>query len=347
MTAITERTLIARLVADLPRSTHQLNRVHESDAELIRIPGSDTVLAITTDGVAEEIQAGLYSDPFLAGWMSVAVNASDLAAVGAEPLGMLVSESIPPDMPENDLARLQQGIGASASAHRLPILGGDTNASPTLQITGTAIGTLAERWTTRLGASVGDHAFASGPLGLGSAFAFAQLMRHGKEPVAYQPTARLPEGRVVARWASACIDTSDGAIAAFDELMRLNEVGIRLDRSIEQAMHPAALAVARAAGLPAWTMFAGPHGEFELLFTVSPGRRDSFLADAATIGWRPVELGRVVAEHQLVCRIDEAWCDIDTAHVRNLFGAVGGDPQRYLQGLLRSPPMAAASSTAS
>jgi len=338
MNTVTERALIARLVAGMPRSSHQLNRVHESDAELVKIPGTDTILAVTTDGIAEEITTGLYGNPYLAGWMSVTVNASDLAAVGAEPLGLLMSEAIPPDMNEEAVMRLQAGIGDAAKAHRLPVLGGDTNASPTLHLTGTAIGVVRDRWATRRGTRPGDRVFASGPLGLGSAFAFARLMSTSPAGVAYQPVARLPEGQVMARWATACIDTSDGAIAAFDELFQLNEIGILVHRPLEELLHPAALETARVAGLPPWMMLAGPHGEFELLFTVPRVHCEAFTADAAASGWDPIMLGDVVPQAGLAWREEDDWLEVDTTRIRNLFTAVGGDPQRYLEALLCTAP---------
>ncbi len=341
MNALTERELIGRLVAGMPRSSYQLNRVHQSDAELLRIPGTDVVLAVTTDGIVEEIAIGLYDDPYLAGWMGVTVNASDLAAVGAKPLGLLVSEAIPPGMKGEDVARLQAGIGDSAKAHRLPVLGGDTNASAGLHVTGTAIGVVRERWVTRCGTSPGDLVFASGPLGLGSAFAFARLMSASPTGVAYQPVARLPEGQVMACWATACIDTSDGAIAAFDELFQLNDVGVRVLRPLEELLHPVALAMAQGAGLPKWTMLAGPHGEFELLFTVPRVQCDVFLADAAMSGWEPILLGDVVPQAGLAWREEDDWLRVDTTRIRNLFAEVGGDPHRYLDALLSRVPVQA------
>ena len=90
MTAVVhENALVESLVRALPRSLDQANGLGESDAELLRLPGTDLLLAITTDAIVEEIEAGLYRDPYLIGWMTVMSSASDLAAVGADPLGIL------------------------------------------------------------------------------------------------------------------------------------------------------------------------------------------------------------------------------------------------------------------
>lgn len=340
MAPVTERALIERLVAGMPRSAHQVNRLHESDAELLRIPGTEVVLALTTDSVVEEITSGLYTDPYLAGWMAVTVSASDLAAVGAEQLGLLVSEALPPGMSAADVARLQAGIRDAARAHELPVLGGDTSASPSLQLTATAVGVVRTTSPlTRCGAQPGDRLFASGPLGLGAAFAFRQLLgapRGDGAPLRFQPVARLREGRLIARWASACMDTSDGAIATIDELMRINDVGVRLCVTWDRVLDPAAFATAVDAGLPPWTMLAGPHGEFELLFAIPSHRREAFCHEAAAMGWRPIELGDVVRDPGFSCRLGAAWHLFDTARIRNLFTAVHGDPRRYLTELVGS-----------
>jgi thiamine-monophosphate kinase len=338
MTHVNERVLIDRLAAGFARSPRQLNALHESDAELVRLPGGDTVLAVTTDVIVEEIAAGLYRDPYLAGWMIVAVNASDLAAVGAAPVGIVVSESLPPDMSGAALDDLQRGIRDAAKRHDLPLLGGDTNQAGILVLGATAVGTVpADRVLTRRGAEPGDRLFASGSLGIGTAFAFAALMRGdgGRgNAVPFQPVARLREGRCLPGIASACMDTSDGVIATLDELMRLNGVGVRWERPVVESLHPAAVATARSAGLPLWTMLAGPHGEFELLFTVPHVRCAALDAAASAIGWTPIALGVVTEEP--VCSLHDAteWLEIDTARIRNLFGDVAGDPDRFLRELL-------------
>lgn len=339
MTTILENALIERLAAGLPRSPHQLNRLRESDAELIHLPGTNIVLAVTTDGVVEEIEAGLYDDPYLIGWMAVMVNASDLAAVGAEPLGILLSQTLAPDLDDNFVARLQAGVREACTACGLNVLGGDTNFSDRLQMTATAIGTVTVgRPLTRRGCRPGDRLFASGPLGLGSAYALLKLVGdpHAAGPhVRYQPAARLSEGRLLRRFATCCMDTSDGVIPTLDELMGLNGVGFTLEIPVEELLHPGAVAVSKTSGMPPWMMLAGPHGEFELLFTVPAERCDGFIEAAVAIGWGPLEIGAVTSDAGLRISTEAGPAPLDTARVRNLFLEVDGDVEAYVAGLLR------------
>ena len=115
--SLLENQLLRQIGNPFPRSPEQRNQLLESDAELIRMADGST-LALTTDCIAEEIQTGLYSDPEHIGWMTVAVNMSDLAAVGARPLGLLLSESLPPGFPSEKLIALQNGIAADADFYR-------------------------------------------------------------------------------------------------------------------------------------------------------------------------------------------------------------------------------------
>jgi thiamine-monophosphate kinase len=334
---VLEHALIERVAGAFRGSPLQLNGRHESDAELLRLPGTEAVLALTTDLVIEEIASGLYRDPWLIGWMAVTVNASDLAAVGADPLGILTSLTLPPDPPDDLIAGLRAGIGAATEAYGLPVLGGDVNRAAALAVGGTAVGLVPDgRPLTRIGARPGDRLFTSGPVGLGGAFAFLRLVgRGGGQAFDYRPLARLREGALLRRFASCCMDTSDGLIPALDELTRRNRCGFELTGRWDDALHADARRVLCGAGLPPWLALAGPHGEFELVFAV-PAARVGPMRDAADAnGWAPIELGRVTGEAGVV-RPGPDCEPIDTTWVRNLYQEVAGNPAAYLSELLKS-----------
>jgi len=333
MTAVLEHFLIDRLAAALPRTPRQLNRIHESDAELVRLPGTDLILAVTTDALAEEIATGLYGDPAHIGWMLVMANASDLAAVGAEPLGLLLCESMPSGVAPAWVDALQRGIADAAVTVGLPILGGDTNTTAEVHLAATALGIVrGAPPLMRAGARAGDTLYTSGLLGAGGAFALARFVSDAA-PAPFRPVARLTEGRLLRGKATACMDTSDGAIATLDALMTRSAVGFRLDTPLERWTEPRAARAARAAGLQPWMLHAGPHGEFELLFTVPPEREAEVQAAAADIGWRPTRLGVAVREPELTMVFDGHPSTIDARRVRNLYARCGNDVRAYLAGL--------------
>jgi thiamine-monophosphate kinase len=338
MKHVLENSLIERLTQGFARNESQINGLQDSDAELLRLPGCDLVLALTTDSLAEELEVGLYRDPYLIGWMAVTVNASDLAAVGAEPVGVLLSETIPPDADDDFLAALQRGVSDACSASGLHVLGGDTNFSPRIHMSATALGVLADGpIMTRKGCRPRDAVFASGPLGLGSAFALTQFQSGSEDPpqnMMFKPRARVREGQMVRHWATSCMDTSDGVIPTLDQLVRLNDVGIKLAGKLEDILHPDALYAVRAADLPEWFLLAGPHGEFELLFTVPRESRERFSSTASALGWEPIEIGEIVKHQAVTMPIHGRQQEVDTTTIRNLFTEVRGDVNQYVAKLV-------------
>jgi thiamine-monophosphate kinase len=333
MNAIAENRLINLLAERFRRSPLQANGLHESDAELLRI-GPSTYLAATTDTLAEEIACGLYRDPYLIGWMAVMASMSDLAAVGARPIGMLISELIPRDASEMYLRSLQQGIQDACAKCETYIAGGDTNAGAQLSITGCAFGVVRGSRTPlgRLGCLPGDILFATGPLGTGNAFALAQFI--GGTGIAFRPVARLREGRLISSLASSRMDTSDGVLATLDQLMRLNGTGFDLDDGWERSCSPEALAVAAAHGVPPWLLLAGEHGEFELLFTLPEAREEQLLEHLAGTSCAPLRIGRVTTEPVITMPIRSERTPIDTARIRNIGNDHYGDVETYIAELM-------------
>lgn len=329
---VIENVMVRRRVEAFPRSPLQLNGLGESDAELVRLSGTGLLLAVTTDAIVEEIEVGLYRDPWLIGWMTIVASASDLAAVGADPLGVVLNQTLPPDLDPGWEMRLQTGIRRACSACDLFLLGGDSNSSDRIHMQSTAIGTVpTDEAMLRTGGRPGDHLFVSGSLGLGSVFAAEALAGPSDGPgLSFRPIARLREGQHIRTFASCCMDTSDGAIATLDELMLRNGFGVQLTRPVSELLHPAAAAWTERAGVPAWIPLAGPHGEFELVFSVPPTRLDSFRSAMSDAGILFLPLGIAREEPGLVLAPEDGSRRLETAAIRNLGPRAAEDPRRYV-----------------
>jgi thiamine-monophosphate kinase len=329
---VLENLRVERLAGGFPRSPLQRNGLGESDAELVRIPGTGLLLAITTDAIVEEIDTGLYQDPYLIGWMTIIACCSDLAAVGADPIGVLLNETLLAESDADFECRLQQGVRDACEACGVHLLGGDTNLSDRLHLGATGVGTVPEgEAMRRTGCRPGDHLYVTGTLGLGNAFAFDVLTggAGGIRP-GYQPVSRMPEGRLLRRFASACMDTSDGLVATLDELMRRSGFGLQLHSDSQELLHPVASALAHEAGIPGWVFLAGPHGEFELVYSVPPARLSSFLTAATVTGLTALELGTARAEPGLQLSNEDGGAWLDTAGMRNLAGETTLDIHRIV-----------------
>ena len=259
-----EHVFIQSLTQNFPRCPTQINKSYESDSELVQIKENNPLLAISTDSIVEEIETGLYSDPYLLGWMTVTVNASDLAAVGARPMGILLNQTFPKDPDPAFLKGLQKGIHEASCQYALPVLGGDCNFSKHPQMSATAIGIASQTPLTRLGVKAGDILASTGPCGIGNIFAFSKLFMK-EDTKFYRPQARLQEGQELCSQASACMDSSDGLLSTLEELGRLNNVGFHLQAPYSKLVHSQ---IKQYPQLNPFLCLAGHHGDFELIFTM-------------------------------------------------------------------------------
>lgn len=334
---ILEALRINRIAKHFLRAPHQFNKIHEADAELVDLgDSSENYLAVTTDALVEEVASGLYDNPHLIGWMLATVNFSDLAAVGADPLGLLIALSFPPTQGEEFMARLSGGISDACRQLRTFVLGGDTNEGSALFLSGCAVGLVPkEACLTRIGAKQGDKLYLSAAAGLGSAYGFLKLFKPD-DPIPeefYRPRAKLDEGKILRAFASCCMDTSDGVLYTVDTLMRLNRCRIVLDDDWEKVIHPLALRVCREQKLPPWLALASVHGEFELCFTIPPEQEKSFSEEAAKNGWHAVLIGEVIEGQGVSIRTKGRLVPIPTGLIRNLSETASSDPREYIRQL--------------
>ena len=329
---VVENRRLTRWADLLPRAPDQRGEVHETDAELVEL-GDGRLLALTVDTVCEEIRLGLYRDPRTAGRLAVTAALSDLAAVGAEPLGLLLSVTLPSADADAVQDAVARGVAQAASAAGTFVLGGDTNEGDDLSVGCTAAGTVPRGSELgRLGISSGDLLFSAGPLGLGAALAASTLLAYGalRSEDELAPPPRIAQGIALRGVASAAMDTSDGLVATCDQLARLNGVALHLTRPPEELLHPRAREVARSLGLPPLALLAAAQGEQELVFAVPPERLAALQAAAVRLSWTPIPIGRAESGSGVVVN----GTSFDGARARSLLGACGRDLGAYAAALV-------------
>lgn len=338
LNAIMENRLLDRWGSVLSRCPDQVNRMHEADSELVPLPGGDFLLALTVDTIAEEIALGFYQDPETIGWMGATVSLSDLAAVGADPLGLLASVTVPVDAGPDFQEGVARGLDASCRRVGTYVLGGDTNFGDRAVITTCAAGVVPRpEVLTRIGCRPGEVVYVTGALGTGAAAAGRVLFDLPPDLYAerdYRPVARVAEAQRLKRFATCCMDTSDGLIAALDQLSRLNGIGFELRTPLSDLLEPRALAISIQMALPALMMLATPHGEFELVFTVPACEQQDFEAQSRAHGFTPLIIGNTLEEPGIRVAGERPYV-VDGARIRNLLQETGGDLKRYLAELSR------------
>jgi thiamine-monophosphate kinase len=204
------------------------------DAAIVRAP-PETETVITTDVLAEGVHFFPDVDAASLGHKSLAVNLSDLAAMGAEPAWFLLNLTLPePDT--SWLRRFTEGMFALARDHNIQLIGGDTARGP-LAVGITAIGLIpAGAGLLRSGARPGDSICVTGALGdaaLALAARRGKLSLRAEEIVATgerldRPIPRVREGLQLRDLASSAIDVSDGLLADLGHVLEASGVGARL-----------------------------------------------------------------------------------------------------------------------
>jgi len=234
---IGERALISRLLTRLPRPSPSLLIGPGDDAAIVR-PGRAALQVLTTDALVEHVHfSRAWASPESIGHKALAVNLSDLAAMGALPRWALLSLVLPPDTPLAFVDGLVDGLSALATLHGVTVAGGNVTRSPgPVVIDVTAGGEVAQRkFITRAGAHPGDELWISGSIG-GAHAALAMLSADEVPGPAlaerlHRPTPRVRLGAAIAahRAARGLIDLSDGLGAAVTQLAEASGCGARID----------------------------------------------------------------------------------------------------------------------
>jgi len=188
---------------------------------------------------------------------------------------------------------------------------------------------------TRVGCRVGDAVFVSGGVGTGNAMGLVRLAKLPEELFPekfYRPIARIKEGQLVRKFATCCMDTSDGLLITLDQLLRINNLGFVVKAGWDKILTPEVFELCERAKIPHWFMAAGIHGEFELVFTIPSKRVNLFLQVAEEVGFHPIQMGIVQQKPDLEFVLpSRKIIEIDMAPLRNLWPKVGIDLGHCIQ----------------
>lgn len=270
------------------------------DCALLGPHGPHEVLAVSTDLLLEGRHFFPDADPASVGHKSLAVNLSDLAAMGARPRAFTLALALPePD--EAWLAAFCEGLFALADSHRCELVGGDTTRGPrTLCIT--VFGTVAPASALRRDAAQpGDDLWVSGALG---AAALAVHERNAGRPLPADDPARRrldrPEPRIalgleLRHVARAAIDLSDGLLGDLGHIVERSRVGAEIDWP---AVPVSACLDGRPDVLRRQLALAGGD-DYELLFTAAPENRVAIEAIGGRLELPLARIGRIAADSQI------------------------------------------------
>lgn len=291
------------------------------DAAVTRVPAGQCVVT-TTDTLVEGVHFLAETSPEAIAHKAIAVNLSDLSAMGAEPAWISLSISLP-SIDENWVKAFSEKIHSLSHYFSFQLIGGDTVQGP-LSITVTAQGFIPDdNQITRSGAKAGDWILVTGCLGdagLGLDLLRGKIAVSNPEHAIYlkerhwMPTPRVLAGTILRRIASSCIDISDGLLQDLGQVISRSEVGalVHLDK----------LPISEELGkniddvMQAITYAATAGDDYELLFTVSEEQRVHIETSLASYNIPVTCIGQITgAKGKLDLRLDEQPFEFASDHL--------------------------------
>jgi thiamine-monophosphate kinase len=313
--AVGEFDLIARIAAR-SRSRPDVLLGIGDDAALLASPPAGEALCVCVDTLNAGVHFPAETAPFDIGWKALAVNLSDLAAMGAIPRWATLALSLPsPDPAFVDA--LIDGLLSLAEQHDVALVGGDTTRGP-LSLTVQAIGSVAPaKALRRAAAQAGDALYVSGALGDAAAglallqgriacghAAVAETLRARLD----RPTPRIALGRALAGVARAGIDVSDGLLADLGHVLQASGVGAEID--LDALPTSDALRALQPQDEARWPLQLAGGDDYELLISGDPARIEALPAFARG---ELTRIGRLRGEPGLTLVRGGQPCDYATA----------------------------------
>jgi thiamine-monophosphate kinase len=295
---LTEFELIERYFRDCGAARSDVIAGVGDDAALLTVP-PDIELVAATDTLVAGVHFPEGSPAASIGHRALAVNLSDLAAMGARATWALLALTIPA-AEEVWLGEFAAGLGTLARAHRVALVGGDTTRGP-LTVTVQLLGTVPRGCALRRGGGqAGDALFVSGTPGDAAAGLALEQGRLSAPPEALTylrerfllPTPRMALGEGLRAYASACIDVSDGLLGDAAKLAQASHTGVE----ISFAELPVSEPLVRAVGEEqARTLALTGGDDYELLFAVHPEKVAAMLTDLPPQRWGYSRIGALRA----------------------------------------------------
>lgn len=215
------------------------------------------------------------------GFKSVTVNVSDLAAMGAEPLGFLLSLAIPKDLEVDSFKQIIEGVLSACDHYSIPLIGGDTNEAYEIIISGTALG-LSDNPLMKDTYEIGDLIAVTGDIGLAALGFELETLDNIYTKKSLKPEARIREGLILKDFASSATDITDGLASELYEIKRdgfgfvIFEEFLGITDEYKQ--------ISEKLNLDYLDLILHVGEDFELLFTISKENLEKLPIDCKVIG---------------------------------------------------------------
>ena len=260
-----EKTIIEKINLIMPRSHKIINKVFESDSEILQF-GAEKVL-FSMDEFSKEDFFCEY-DAFTLGWNCSIAAIADILASGGTPV--FYAHSLTSPWPDDFISEFCKGAAEILKVYNTGFIGGDFGIAEEWRYTASVIGKVdEEKFLLRSTAKIGDIIYLTGKAGSGNLQAFMNLnnIKDNVKLNSLKFNLRFSESQIIKKIATACIDTSGGIFNAVNIIADFCGAGFILENI---PLIDEGILLAKSYNLPEIILALGECGEYELLFTVSP-----------------------------------------------------------------------------
>jgi thiamine-monophosphate kinase len=290
-----ETEIIASLLKNFEKSSLHKNEFFHSDSEIINIGNHDYLISI--DSYSDEDHFRL-NDPFTLGMNLASCTLSDIFACGGKPLFFCNSLNAENEWSTDYINSISKGVSGILKRCGAAFIGGDFGFCGNWNYTGVVIGQ-SQRIVTRKGALPDDIIYLTGEIGPGNFEAASVLTGTGsKENDIFDRTPvifplRLDAASLISKYATSCIDTSDGLLRSLSIISQINNCGFNISHI---PYFQSGLEWAKKMQMPKECLAFGECGEYELLFTVKAADENELLRDARRSGDSLFRIGNITED---------------------------------------------------
>jgi thiamine-monophosphate kinase len=275
-----EKNFIDIFNKNLPRSKNQINKVYESDSEIITFEGK--TICHNIDVFSEEDMLR-EENPYTLGWNIAIGCISDILASGGTPKFYSHSVSVSESWTEDYVNNFSQGISDVLNIMNISFIGGDFGISKIWNYTGAVYGTINKNIMLRSKAKINQSIYITGKIGKGNLEAAFKIysdkltINNILKKVKNKFKLRLKEANLIKKYSESCMDTSDGLYKCLNEISMQSKCGFLI---YNIPYENSGILISKLINIPIEALFFGECGEYELLFTIEKNKEEDFLEES-------------------------------------------------------------------
>lgn len=339
-----EKRIISLINEVIPSGPARLNKSFDAESEILYID-KNLKLLLTMDDFSVEDQLR-ENDPYLLGWNIAVGGISDILAVGGFPVFYAHAMVIDRKWDDEFIKKFCKGIADVLRLTSTTFAGGDLGKDEVWRYTSTVIGKLHGEPVLRSGAVPGNSIYITGKIGTGNLEAFLRMLASEfSNPVFKNISDRFPiqfnipfhESELVSKYATTCIDTSDGMFNSLNAVAEVNGTGYEIDSIpyLDEGLEVIEMLKKVSLPLNRILLFLAECGEFELLFTVDKFNEEKMLEEAEKKHYRLYRVGTVTEKKEgsfMIIHDNGKRINLSDMNIR---GRDYANPQAYLAALLK------------